>query len=401
MTNLILKMFIGKNIEYSSNKTRNKVGIITNIVGVIANVILFIIKFIIGMLSNSVSIMSDSINNLNDSISSLVALVGFKFSDKKADIEHPFGHGRIEYVSAFVISFIIMWFGLEFFRISIEKILNPVSMTLSPSMFLFLTLTIIIKLWLGFFNYKIGKKINSKAILAASRDSFSDVLVTSVTIISSLVTMYTGYIVDGYAGVFVSLLIFYSGFQIAKETLSILIGETVSPEIIEQIYAITKKYNKIIGVHDLIVHSYGANNYLATIHVEVPLTVSFQDAHNIVDKLEKEVLESLNIHLTTHIDPVDLQCDEIKKIRPVINQFVKSINNEFNMNDLRIIQTNFENKLIFEISVPVSFTAKSYTKIKEDTKKFIETLYPSYECIVSIQKNYSPIMQKGDEFNNE
>ncbi len=401
MTDLILKTFIGKNIDYTSNKTRNKIGVITNIVGVIANILLFAIKFIIGLLSNSISIMSDSINNLNDSISSLVSLFGFKFSDKKADDEHPFGHGRVEYVSAFVISFIIMWFGVEFFRISIQKILNPAAMTLTNSMFWFLLLTILVKLWLGVFNHKIGKKINSKAILATSRDSFSDVLVTSVTIISSLITMYTGKIVDGYAGVFVSILIFYSGVQIAKETLSILIGETASPEIIEQIYAITKKYDNIIGVHDLIVHSYGANNYLATIHIEVPLTVSFQGAHNIVDKLEKEVFESLNIHLTTHIDPVDLECEEIKKIKPVINQFVKSIDNDFIMNDLRIIKTNFENKLIFEISVPISFTSKSYAKIKDDTKSFIETLYPDYECIVSIQKNYSPIMQKGDESYNE
>ncbi len=391
MTNLILKFFVGTNIDYRSKQTRNKIGIVTNIIGISSNILLFIIKFIIGLLSNSISIMSDSINNLNDSISSIVALLGFKFSDKTADKEHPFGHGRAEYISAFVISFIIMWFGLEFLRISFKKILNPEPIFLNTSMLLFLLFTICVKVWLGIFNYKVGKKINSNTILATSRDSFSDVLVTSTTIISSVITIYTGYIIDGYAGIFVSVLIFYSGYQIAKEALSTLIGEAVPSEVVEQITNIIKKHENIIGIHDLIIHNYGTGNYIATIHIEVNSKLSFHEAHNIVDEIEREIFSSLNIHLTTHIDPVDVDNKELIRLKPIIEQYVTSIDNVFIMNDLRIIESDCSNKILFEICIPIGYTEKNINMIKVNSEKFIETLYPNYECIVSIQKSFLTI----------
>lgn len=401
MTDFILKTFVGTNLNYSDKQIRNKIGIFTNSIGIAFNILLFIIKFVIGLASNSISIMSDSINNLNDSISSIVSLLGFKFSAKNADAEHPFGHGRIEYVSAFIISFIIMWFGLEFFRISFNKILNPEPMTMTTNMFLFLFFTVLVKLWLGFFNKYIGKKINSNAILATAKDNFSDVFVTTTTIVSSYITMYTGYIIDGYAGIIVSIIIFYSGYQIAKNALSTLIGEAVSPDVAEQIYSLIANYKDVVGAHDLIIHSYGTNNYLATIHVEVPSSFTFQQSHQLVDDIEKEIFSSLNIHLTTHVDPVDLDNEQLLIIRPVIKEYVHSLNENFTMNDLRIISTKFDSKIIFEICVPIGFTEKNIISIQQSTKKFIETLYPSFECIVSIQKNYSPKSLKGDKTKDE
>ncbi len=390
MTSYILNFFVGKNLDYNNKFVRQKIGIISNIIGICLNIILFLIKFLIGLFSNSISIMSDSINNLNDSISSIVSLLGFKFSSKDADNDHPFGHGRAEYISAFVISFIIMWFGLEFFRISFTKVLNPEPITLKFNMFIFLLITIVVKLWLGFFNLNIGRKINSNALLATARDSFSDVLVTLSTIFSALVTIYTGYIIDGYVGIFVSILIFVSGFTVAKEALSTLIGEAASPEIGKKISEMILQEDEVIGVHNLIVHNYGNQNYLATIHIELPSSLNIEESHNLVDRIEKNILSTLNIHLTTHIDPVDLENEELLKIKPIIETYVKSINQNFSAHDVRIISTRYENKILFDMSVPVGFKGSEIRTVQQNAVKFLEQLYPDYECIVYTHKNYSP-----------
>ncbi len=392
MSAIILKLFIGSSIDYKNKVTRNKIGILCSFVGIFSNILLFGVKLLIGIYSNSISIIADSFNNLNDSLSAIISFLGFKFGSKTPDAEHPFGHGRSEYISALIISFLIMLFGWELFKVSISTILNPKVLNFNLLSFSFLSITILIKVWLGFFNLKLGKQINSLSLLATSKDSFNDVLVTSITLIGLAISHFTGYVLDGYLGVIVSLFIFYSGFSITKDTFSLLIGECIDPVIANEIINNIQTYNKVIGVHDLIVHSYGSNCHLATIHVELPSNMSLEDSHNLVDKIELDTSEHLGIHLTVHIDPVDLNNDSLNHIHLSLKNFMRNHKYNLTFSDLRIVSTDTANNIILNLTIPLDIGHYSATQLKNEICAFLKSVDNSYNCIININNNFSTML---------
>lgn len=305
LSELLISKFIKdyKNVE--NPKVRDKYGYLGGTIGILTNVLLAGAKFMIGRLSNSISLIADAMNNLSDATSSVITIVGFKLSSKPADEEHPFGHGRIEYISGLLISFIVLYIGVEFVKSSYERIMNPAKTEFQWIYLLVLLFSIVIKIWMSKFNKTIGKSINSSALQASSIEAFVDVIICTCIIVSLILSRYTNLVIDGYISLLVSIFILYSGYILIKDTLNPLLGEAPDPELVKNIASKVKEYEYIKGVHELVIHNYGPRKILASIHAEVPKDVSLEEIHRIVDKAEKEISEDLNIHLIIHLEPVE------------------------------------------------------------------------------------------------
>lgn len=381
---LLIKIFV-KNPEDTSNKdVRNAYAYLGGGVGIVLNLLLFIVKLTIGLISNSIAIIADSINNLSDSASSVITILGFRLANKPADKEHPFGHGRIEYLAALIVSFIVLLVGFEFLTSSIDRILNPVDISLNTLGLVFMILTIALKVWSGFFNRYLGNKIDSTGLKAASVDAFSDVVSTSVVILSLLIFKFTGWQVDGIMGVIVSLLIMYSGFNLVKETISPLLGEPPSPELVKDISKSIMSYDYIVGFHDLIIHNYGPGRCMASIHAEVPENESIIKLHEVIDRAEREISEELNIHLVIHLDPVNVDDEEIQETKRQMLNILKNHNEVLSIHDFRVVGEGECKNIIFDAVLdhdsPLTKLeeAELTSKISEDVQK----LYPCYNLII-------------------
>ena len=304
----MIKFIISKTIkDYKSTEkpsVREAYGVMSGIVGIICNLFLFGLKVTIGLLTGSIAILSDGVNNLSDTGSSVVSVVGAKLSGRDADVEHPYGHGRFEYVASLIISFLIMMVGFELFKESLSKIRNPEIIELSTKMAVILILSIGIKIWMFTYNRYIGKLIDSSMNRAAAADSLNDVVATSAVIIATIVGAYFKVPLDGYAGIIVSCLIMYTGFGVAKETVSLLLGMSPSEETVEKIMSIITSCEDIQGAHDLKVHDYGPGRSIASIHTELSNKTDIVKAHMIIDRLEKQVMKELGIDLVIHVDPI-------------------------------------------------------------------------------------------------
>ncbi|WPC44047.1 cation diffusion facilitator family transporter [Clostridium sp. JS66] len=305
LSELLISKFIKdyKNVE--NPKVRDKYGYLGGTIGILTNVLLAGAKFMIGRLSNSISLIADAMNNLSDATSSVITIVGFKLSSKPADEEHPFGHGRIEYISGLLISFIVLYIGVEFVKSSYERIMNPAKTEFQWIYLVVLLFSIVIKIWMSKFNKTIAKSINSSALQASSIEAFVDVIICTCIIVSLILSRYTRLVIDGYISLLVSMFILYSGYILIKDTLNPLLGEAPDPELVKNIASKVKEYEYIKGVHELVIHNYGPRKILASIHAEVPKDVSLEEIHRIVDKAEKEISEDLNIHLIIHLEPVE------------------------------------------------------------------------------------------------
>ncbi|MBV7271346.1 cation diffusion facilitator family transporter [Clostridium thailandense] len=304
LSELLISRFIKdyKNVE--NPKVRDKYGYLGGTMGILINIILAGSKLVIGRVSNSISLIADAMNNLSDATSSVITIVGFKLASKPADKEHPFGHGRVEYISGLLISFIVLFIGIEFVKSSYKRIINPVKTEFQWVYLAVLLFSIVIKIWISKFNKTIAKSINSSALQASSIEAFVDVIICACIIFSLILSRYTNLVVDGYIGLLVSMFILYSGYILIKDTLNPLLGEAPDPQLVENIALKVKEYDFIEGVHDLVIHNYGPRKILASIHAEVPRDVSLEEIHRIIDKAEKEISEDLNIHLIIHIEPV-------------------------------------------------------------------------------------------------
>ena len=315
--------FIKNSEDISNEKVRGKYIFLGGIVGILSNLLLFLIKLSVGLITSSIAIMADAFNNLSDAGSSIITIVGFKLSDKPADAEHPFGHGRMEYISGLIVSFMVMLVGVEFVKSSVERIFNPIKIEFETIPFVLLIISILIKLWLSHFNKFIGNKIDSSALKAASTDALGDVFTSSSVAISFLVSKFTSFPIDGYLGALVALFILYSGFSLTKETLNPLLGEAPDPELVQKIKNMVLSYDKITGVHDLIIHNYGPCRCMASIHAEVPSNISIMEIHEIIDKAEREISEKLKIYLVIHMDPIAIDDKEVKKDYDMICDKIK------------------------------------------------------------------------------
>ena len=304
MIKILIKTFVKDYNNTSDIKVREAYGTLAGIIGIICNMILFSTKLTIGFLMNSIAISSDAFNNLSDTGSSMVALIGAKLSGKDPDFEHPYGHGRFEYIASLIISFIIMLVGIELLKSSFDKVLNPEPITFNPILIAILVLSILIKVWMFSYNRYIGHKIDSGVNRATAADSLNDVIATSAVVLTTLIGQVFELYLDGYAGVVVSLLIIYAGFQIAKDTVNVLLGMSPSEEVVEAINTIIKGNSNIVGVHDLKVHDYGPGRTVASVHAELSDQTNLVKAHSIIDGLEKKIFKELGIDIVIHVDPI-------------------------------------------------------------------------------------------------
>ncbi|MGL5575020.1 MAG: cation diffusion facilitator family transporter [Sarcina sp.] len=388
---ILIKKFVKDSENYTDEKVRSSYGYLASIIGIISNILLFIVKFIIGFITGSIAITADAFNNLSDVLSSIITIIGFKLAQAPPDKEHPFGHGRMEYISAFTISFMVMLVGFEFLKTSIERILNPSLVKFELIPFILLIITVFVKIWLGYFNTRIGKKINSGAIKASGMDAFGDVFTSSCVAISFLASKFTTIPIDAYVGGFVSLFIIYAGFSLLKETINSLLGEAPDPEFSKQIINEIMNYENVIAVHDLIIHNYGVGNAIASIHVEFPADVDIIKMHNIIDQAEREMSEKHKLLLTIHMDPIYVAKGETAIIKEKILTMIEYNPILKSMHDFRVIENNGITDLRFDIVVAFTKAKNIMTdeEIIQSIKKNIEKEYPKYNCIITLDKDYT------------
>ncbi|AAO36923.1 cation transporter [Clostridium tetani] len=393
MSKFLVKTFVKNYKNIDDTKVRNSYGFLGSMVGILSNTILFIVKIVVGILSNSISVTADAFNNLSDVASSVITLIGFKLSSKPADKEHPFGHGRIEYISALVVSFMVILVGLEFVKTSYNRIVNPVDINFQIIPFILIVLSIFTKVWLSRFNKYIGDSINSSALQASSFDALSDVITSSCVALSLILSMWISFPIDGYIGIVVSLFIMYSGYTLIKETLNPLLGEAADPQLVKDITEETLNYPYIGGVHDLIVHNYGPGRCLASIHAEVPDNISIVDIHEIIDKAEKEISEKLNLELVIHMDPINTDNKEINSIQKEVEEILLKYPTIKSFHDFRVVGSGEFKNLIFDIVIDYSvpFTDELHKNLKDNISKDIKKIHPSYNTIITIDRDFTHI----------
>lgn len=390
ITKLLIKTFIKNKDNQKSKEIRNSYGYLGGVVGIITNVILFIIKLSVGIITSSIAISADAFNNLSDSASSLITILGFKLSSKPADKEHPFGHGRIEYLSALLVSFFVLLVGVEFIKTSVSRILNPINISSNIIVVSLMLFSILAKIWLGFFYSHLSKEIDSTALKASSKDSFADVITTLVVLFSLISSKFFAFPIDGYIGVLVSIFIIFSGISLIKETINPLLGEAPSEELVESIKKSLLSYDEIIDTHDLIVHNYGPGRTIASIHAEVPSNLSIVKIHETIDNAEKEIGENLDILLVIHMDPVNIHCEEVKETKEFLLSILKKYSEYKSIHDFRVVGEGEIKNLIFDLVITCN---KEVTKMEElklihNICNDIKKIHPHYNAIITIDKDF-------------
>ncbi len=355
MTKALIRLFIRDAENTRSARVREQYGVLSGAVGIACNVFLFILKVVIGLVTGSISIAADAFNNLSDGLSCLISIVGFKVSGKEPDAKHPFGYGRTEYIAGLVVSFIIVLVGFEFFKTSIDRILHPAPVAFSLVLVVILAVSMLVKLWMGAFNVQIGRRIDSPVLMAAGQDSRNDVITTGVVILGMVAGRFTTLPVDGYVGVLVALFIIWAGFGIARDTVAPLLGEAADPEIAENIEKLVLESDYIVGVHDLIVHNYGAGRWLASLHAEVPSDSDFVAVHEVIDEAEKRVWQQTGVYLVIHMDPIDVNNEHVAALREQVDAALREIDETLSMHDFRVVDGERQINLIFDVVVPFSY----------------------------------------------
>ena len=385
-SNFLVKRFVKNYDNVSDIKVRGAYANLAGIVGIVTNLILFIIKLSVGLFSNSVSIFADAFNNLSDAASSIITIIGFKMANKPADAEHPFGHGRIEYITAMIVSFMVMLVGLQFVKTSFQKIINPTLVTFELWPFILLLISIGFKFWLSKFNKSIGNKINSSTLKATATDAMGDVFTSTTVVISFLISKFTTLPIDGYIGIVVALAIVYSGFSLIKETLSPLLGEPPDPVLVSDITDMVMSYDNITGIHDLIVHNYGPGRIMASIHAEIPSNIDIMEIHHIIDTAEREISKKLNIYLVIHMDPICVDTDEIIEARNMVKDVLSKYEDVKSFHDFRVVGENNNKNLIFDIEVCPTCLANeiSSAKLLDNIEKDIKEKAPEYNCVITV-----------------
>lgn len=390
ISKLIVRKFI-KNYDDVKNKdVREKYGYLGGIIGILINLLLFGIKVAIGIFSNSIAVIADAFNNLSDVGSSVITIFGFKLASKPADREHPFGHGRIEYISGLIVAFIVMIVGFQFVLSSIERIKNPTPVNFSLIPFLLILVSILFKVWLSSFYGYVGKTIDSSALKASSVDALSDVISSSTVALSLLLSNFFSFPLDGYMGIVVSLIILYAGYNLVKDTLNPLLGMAPDKELVESIQKSVLSYDNICGVHDLMIHNYGPGRIIASIHAEVPCNISIVKIHEIIDKAEKEVSKELDIYLVIHMDPINTNSEDVLKDRNILDEVLKNFPIIKSIHDFRVVGEGEIKNLIFDAVIDVShhLSKDEEHKLIKDIDNSVKKIHSKYNVIITIDKDY-------------
>lgn len=388
MTTFLVKLFVKNSEQVQNPAVRERYGILASSVGIVCNLLLFISKALIGLAIGSISVTADAFNNLSDAASSVISFVGVKLANRPADQEHPFGHGRYEYIAALVVAFLVLQVGFTCFKSSIDKILNPSIVEFKLVLVIILGISILLKVWLGLFNRKLGNRINSTVMKATAADAFGDVVITSVTVVSILVGKLTGLRVDGYMGLVVSAFVLYAGFNIAKDTLEPLIGQAVDPELYEKITSKVESYEGIIGSHDLIVHNYGPSNTMATIHAEVPKSMDVEVAHDIIDGIERDVLREMDIFLVIHTDPLEIDNDTVTNLRETVMELIQHLAKDSTIHDFRVVNGEHHINIIFDLVVPRSYTIEQQQQLVININEMMQEKDARYQCDITVEHGY-------------
>lgn len=389
MTEFLIRHFIKDSGQPGDPRVRGRYGLLSSLVGICCNAALFLCKFLIGTVSGSVSIMADSVNNLSDAGSSVVTLIGFRISGRPADEGHPFGHARAEYIGGLIVSFMILLLGVEFLRSSFLKILHPEPVTISALALFLLLLSVLLKVWMGLFNRRVGKRIDSAALLATAQDSFNDVITTSVVLLAAALAKFTGLQIDGYMGVAVALFILYSGLGLARETVSPLLGQAPDPGMVQALEKKITSYEEVLGVHDLVVHSYGPGNWYASVHAEVSAKEDILKSHDVIDNIEREVLAGMGVHLVIHLDPVVTDDPAINELREFVRGKLRAIDPALSMHDFRVVFGETHTNLIFDVVVPVGFRQSDH-QLGEQIQRAVGELDPGYYyTVVTFDRSYT------------
>ena len=349
MTALLIKLFIRDSENTKDTSVRTAYGTLGSAAGIILNLLLAGFKYFAGIISGSISVTADAINNLSDAGSSIVSLAGIKLSTKPADKSHPYGHGRLEYISALAVAVLVFLMGFELLKSSIDKIINPVPVKFNWLALIILIVSILAKLWLGLFNKKLGKKINSAPMMAVMKDCFSDCLATGVAALSIIVSAFSSINIDGFLGIFVAGFILLAGFNISKETLGVLLGNPPEKEYVELIENKILSYDHIVGVHDLIVHDYGPQRRFASAHAEVPANIDIMEAHDVIDLIERDIMNEMGLLISIHMDPIIVDDERINALRQMTSDIVQEIDETLSIHDFRVVEGPTHTNLIFDI----------------------------------------------------
>lgn len=388
MTNFIVKHFVKDYEQTEKMAVRTAYGIVASVVGILCNVLLFVVKFLIGIFLHSISVMADSFNNLSDAGASIISFVGVKMASKPADEEHPFGHGRVEYIAAFVVAFLVIEVGLSFLKDTIGKITEPQELKFHMISILVLLLSIGVKLWLGLFNRKLGKKINSKVMLATATDSIGDAITTFATILSICVFRIFGVNIDAFVGIGVSLVILWAGIGIAKDTLEPLLGEAVPKDVYNRVTTFVESYDGIIGTHDLIVHNYGPGRSMASVHAEVPNNVDIEVSHEIIDRIEREAQKEIGIYLVIHMDPIEVDNEQLDKAKEQVSSVVSILDGALSIHDFRMVDGENQVNLIFDLVVPVSYSKEKRKELCQAVRKLMREIDHRYQCVIQVESSF-------------
>lgn len=385
MLTLLSRIFIRSEKETNDPAVRQAYGMLCGSVGIFLNLCLFIGKFAAGVLSNSIAITADAFNNLSDAGSSIITLIGFKMAGQKPDPDHPFGHGRIEYISGLLVSIIIILMGFELLKSSFDKILHPEELTFSPVVLLILLASILVKCYMYFYNHRLGKRFSSSAMLATATDSLSDMLSTAVVLIATLVSHYSGLGIDGWCGILVGLFICYSGFGAAKDTISPLLGQAPEPEFVRQVTDIVMAHPEIVGTHDLIVHNYGPGRVLLSLHAEVPADGDILKLHDVIDTIEHELRDTLSCHAVIHMDPVQVGDAETDRLKALVGACLETIDPALSMHDFRIVAGPTHTNLIFDVVTPYRFKL-SDSELTALIQEKVQEKNPTYFTVIDVDK---------------
>lgn len=387
MISLLAKMLIPDYENVSDSKVRLAYGSLCGGVGIFFNILLFVAKLIAGLISGSVAIMADALNNLSDAGSSIIMLVGFKLAGQKPDPDHPFGHGRFEYITGLVVSFVIILMGLELIKSSVTKIIHPEELFCSLPTVIILVCSIFVKWYMHIYNRKTGEKVSSAALNAAAMDSFSDTIATSAVLLATLISQYTGAKIDGWIGLLVSGFILYSGINSARDTITPLLGTKPDKEFVEKIEKFVMSFDEVLGIHDLVVHDYGPGRTMISLHAEVPANGSILEIHDTIDNIEQKLNETLGIHTTIHMDPIvvdDLRNERMKRLTYLI---VKGVDEQLMIHDFRMVVGPTHTNLIFDILVPyeVKMTEK---EVKDAVSQKIRELPGEHYAVINIDRPF-------------
>lgn len=387
MVTILAKLFIKQDDSREGAAVRRAYGILCSVVGIGLNILLFAGKYLAGCLSGSIAITADAFNNLSDAGSSLLTLIGFKFAGMKADAEHPFGHGRFEYLSGLMVAGAIILMGFELFKSSLTKILNPSSVDAGLLPMAILVVSICIKFYMSTYNHSVGNKIGSPAMKATAADSMSDVAATSVVLLSMVVERFADINVDGWCGMLVALFILYAGYNAARDTISPLLGQPPDPELIEQIKKITLSYKEIVGIHDLVVHDYGPGRLMISLHGEVLGNGDIFELHDVIDQAEKELKSRLGCDAVIHMDPIAVDNGEINRMKSEVSVLVRSVDEAITLHDFRMVEGPTHTNLIFDIVVPFKAPLTD-TEIVERIEKLVTERWKDCLAVVNVDHSY-------------